>query len=79
MRFSQLYNVLQDTITTDELMFFIPAISSNISRASSSNVHFMTQVIFLPIAPLRTRPLTHYLYPALKQPYNQGIVAYEST
>ena len=47
----RLYNVLQDTNTTDELMLFIPAISSTISRASSSNVHFTTEVIFLPIAP----------------------------
>ena len=45
------YKVLQDTNTTDELMLFIPAISSTISRASSSNVHFTTEVIFLPMAP----------------------------
>ena len=51
MRLQQLYKVLQDTNTTDELMLFILAISSTISRAPSSNVHFTTEVIFLPIAP----------------------------
>ena len=52
MRLPQLYMVLQHTNTTDELMLLIPAISSTISRASSFNVHFTTQVIFLPIAPM---------------------------
>ena len=51
MRLTQLYKVLQDTNTTDEFRLFFPAISSTISRASSSNVHFMTEVKFLPIAP----------------------------
>ena len=51
MRLSQLYKVFQYTNTTDELMLFIPAISSTISRAPSSNVHFTTEVIVLPIAP----------------------------
>ena len=51
MRLPQLYRGLQDTNTTDELMLFIPAISSTLSRASSSNVHFTTDVMFLPIAP----------------------------
>ena len=51
MRLSQLYKVFQDTNTTDELMLFIPAISWTISRAPSSNVHFTTEFIFLPIAP----------------------------
>ena len=51
MRPTQLYKVLQDTNTTDELRLFIPAISSTIARASSSNVHFTTDVIFLPTAP----------------------------
>ena len=46
MRLQQLYKVIQDTKTTDELMHFIPAISSTISRASSSNVNFTTEVIF---------------------------------
>ena len=50
MRLPQLYKILQDTNTTDELMLFIPAISSTISRTSSSNVHFTTEIIFLPIA-----------------------------
>ena len=36
---------------TDELMFFTPAISSTISRAAPSNVHFRPGVMFLPIAP----------------------------
>ena len=47
----QIDKVLQDTNTIDELMLFIPAFSSTISRASSSNVHFTTEVIFLPIGP----------------------------
>ena len=51
MRLPQIYEVVQDTNTTDELMLFIPAISSTISRASSSNVNFTMEVIFLPIAP----------------------------
>ena len=51
MRLPKFYKVLQDTNTTDELMLFIPAISSTISRTSSSNVHFKTEVIFLLIAP----------------------------
>ena len=46
MRLPQLYKILQDTNTTDELMLFIPAISSTISRAYSTNVHFTTEVIF---------------------------------
>ena len=45
------HKLLQDTNTRDELMPVIPAISSTISRAASSNVHFTTEVIFLPIAP----------------------------
>ena len=49
MRLSQLYKILQDTNITDELMLFIPAISSIISRASSSNVHYTTEDIILPI------------------------------
>ena len=51
MRLPQLYKVLQDINTTDELMLFIPAFSSTISRASSSNVYFTAEVIFLPIGP----------------------------
>ena len=51
MRLPLLYKVLQDTKTTDELMLFIPAISSTISRASSSNALFTTEVIILQIAP----------------------------
>ena len=38
MRLPQLYKVFQDTNTTDELMLFIPAISSTIFRAPSPNV-----------------------------------------
>ena len=52
MRLPQLYKALQDKNTSDELMLFIPAISSTISRASSLNVHFTTEVIFLLIAPM---------------------------
>ena len=40
MRLRQFYEVLRDTDITDEFMFFTIAISSPISRASPSNVHF---------------------------------------
>ena len=59
MLLPQLYKVLQDTNTTDELMLLIPAISSTLSRASSSNVHFTTEVIFLPIASRGFSELDH--------------------
>ena len=81
MRLPQLYKVLQDTNKTDELMLFIPAIASTISRASSQNVHFMTEVIFLPIAHRGLSERDHWkisFIPALKQPNNQSIVAYDS-
>ena len=72
MRLPQLYKVFQDTNTTDELVLFIPAISSTISHAPSSNIHFTTEVIFC-----RSHPGA--FQNALKQLYNQSIVAYDST
>ena len=68
MHLQQLYKVLQDRNTTDELMLFIPAVSSTISCVSSSNVQFTTEFIFLAERtqePFRTSALRNVIYPAL--------------
>ena len=82
MRLPQLYKVFQDTkqnwrIDVVYPCYFINHISCTLVKRPLHDGGYIfadrTQ------GPFRTWPLKNKLYPALKQLYNQSIVAYDST
>ena len=72
MRLSQLYKILQDVNTTDELMLFTRAISSISCFLVKCPLHDGCYIFFADYnqGPFRTWPLKNYLYPVLKQLYS---------